>query len=484
MIGEHTACLETELVIGDRRIGSSKGGELEHIDPATGAVSKSFPLASLDELDEAVAAARTAFEQWRRWAPDARRDVLFKLADLLEARGEELGTIIALEGGQPFSPMAGWYPSLWFRYYAGWADKLTGERINAYPLPGVDFTAPEPMGVVGLFVASNGPLGFCAMGGAPALAAGCCLVIKSPEIAPFSALTFGRLCLEAGIPPGVVNVVNGGPDIGHAMASHPGIDKISFTGGVATARKLAAACASTLKPMVLELGGKSANIVFDDADLAQVIPQAARWTFNAGQGCTMPTRLLVQRSRYPEVVDGVADLVSKVVIGRPFDPGVTMGPVITEAAADRILDIVREAESSGAGALITGGNRVGGDLASGFFVEPTILVDVDNASAIAQTEIFGPVLCVIPFDNEDEAIALANDTQYGLAAYAHTRDMARARRLVDTLTAGSVQINSTGPVSLSPAAPFGGMKQSGYGRQGSRLGIEEFLSIKNVYLNF
>lgn len=484
MAEDRTACLTTELIIGDRRIGSSKGGQLEHLNPATGQVNKAVAVASLNELDEAVAIARAAFEEWRRWTPDARRDVLVKLAELLEASGEELGTIIALEGGQPFSPMAGWFPSLWFRYYAGWADKLSGERINAYPMPGLDFTVPEPVGVVGLFVASNGPLGFCAMGGAPALAAGCTLVIKSPEIAPFSALTFGRLCLEAGIPPGVVNVVNGGPEIGHAIASHPGIDKISFTGGVATARKLQAACALTLKPMVMELGGKSANIVFSDADLSQVIPQAARWTFNAGQGCTMPTRLLVERPIYEEVIDGVADLVSKVVIGHPFDPGVTMGPVITEASANRIINIVADAKESGAGRVIMGGNRIGGDLASGFFVEPTMLIDVDNSSTIAQTEIFGPVLCVMPFDTEDEAVALANDTQFGLAAYAHTNDMARARRLVDSLQAGSVQINNTGPVSLSPAAPFGGLKQSGYGRQGSRLGIEEFLSIKNVYLNF
>ena len=483
MIEDRTACLETELVIGDRRVGASHGGSLEHLNPATGNVNKAVAMASLEELDEAVASARAALEGWRRWTPDARRDVLIRLADLLAASGEELGTIVALEGGQPFSAMAGWYPSLWFRYYAGWADKLTGERINAYPLQGIDFTIPEPVGVVGLFVASNGPLGFCAMGGAPALAAGCSLVIKSPEIAPFSALTFGRLCLKAGIPPGVVNVVNGGPEIGHAIASHPGIDKISFTGGVTTARKLQAACAQTLKPMVMELGGKSANIVFADADLASVIPQAARWTFNAGQGCTMPTRLLVERPIYERVIDGVADLVSQVVIGRPFDAGVTMGPVITEASADRIVNLVKDAKHTGAGRVIMGGERIGGDLASGFFVEPTMLVDVDNTSAIAQTEIFGPVLCVMPFDDEDEAVALANDTQYGLAAYAHTKDMPRARRLIDSLRAGSVQINSTGPVSLSPAAPFGGMKQSGYGRQGSRLGIEEFLSIKNVYLN-
>ena len=484
MADDRAACLETELVIGERRIGTSKGGELEHINPATGKVNKAFALASVDELDEAVSAARAAFDGWRRWTPDARRDVLLKLADLLEANGPEIGTIVALEGGQPFSSFAGWYPALWYRYYAGWADKLSGEQVNPFPFSGIDFTVPEPVGVVGLFAASNGPLGFCAMGGAPALAAGCCLIVKSPEAAPFSSLTFGRLCLEAGIPPGVVNVVNGGPDIGHAMATHPGIDKISFTGGAATARKLQAACAETLKPMVLELGGKSANIVFADADLDAVVPLSSRWTFNAGQGCSMPTRLLVERTVYDRVVEGVSEEVAKVVVGLPFDEGTTMGPVITEASANRIVGLVREAKESGAGRILMGGDRVGGDLAAGFFVEPTILVDVDNASPVAQTELFGPVLCVTPFDDEEEAVALANGTEYGLAAYAHTKDMGRARRLIDSLQAGSVQINNTGPGAISPAAPFGGVKQSGFGRQGGRLGIEEFLSIKNVFLNF
>ena len=235
--------------------------------------------------------------------------------------------------------------------------------------------------------------------------------------------------------------------------------------------------------MVMELGGKSANLVFADADIAAAIPLAARFTGSAGQGCSMPTRLLVERSVYDRVVEGVAEIVSRVVVGDPFDPKVTMGPVISDASAQRIVGIVGDAKDTGAARVLLGGGRMGGDLADGYFVEPTLLVDVDNASPVAQTEIFGPVLCVTPFDDEDEAIALANGTAYGLAAYAHTRDMARARRLVDALRAGTVHINSSGPGPVSPASPFGGVKHSGYGRQGSRLGLEEFLSIKNVYLN-
>jgi aldehyde dehydrogenase (NAD+) len=281
----------------------------------------------------------------------------------------------------------------------------------------------------------------------------------------------------------VVNVVNGGPEVGNALATHPGVDKITFTGGTATGKRLQAACADSLKPLVLELGGKSANIIFADADIDAAIPMSSRFTDNAGQGCSMPTRLLVERSVYERVVEGVHAVVGNVVVGRPFDPGVTMGPVISEASANRIVGMVADAESTGAAKVLCGGTRMGGEFAEGFFVEPTILVDVDNRAPIAQTGIFGPVLCVTPFDDEEEAIALANDTNYGLAAYAQTSDMRRAHRLIDALEAGTVQINSTGPGPVSPASPFGGVKQSGYGREGSRLGLQEFLSIKNVYMN-
>lgn len=483
MSDDRIEVLESAMILGDRRVTESRGGVLDHINPATGKVTKAFPVASRQEVDEAVAAARAAFEQWRRWAPDARRQALIRLADLLEQYGRDIGTICSLESGQPFFEHGGWYPALWFRYYAGWADKISGEQIKPFPFAGIDFTVPEPVGVVGLFVASNGPIGFCGMAGAPALAAGCCLVIKTPENAPFSTVTFAGLCQEAGIPPGVVNVIHGGPEVGHALVTHPGVDKISFTGGTATARKLQEAAALTLKPMVLELGGKSANIIFADADIDTVIPLSARFTNNAGQGCSMPTRMLVQSQVYERVIDGVADIVRKVVVGRPFDPGVTMGPVMSEAAANRIVGMIAEAEAAVDGHVLMGGHRMGGELADGYFIEPTMLTDVRNDSAIAQTEIFGPVLCVIPFDDEEEAVALANDTSYGLAAYAQTSDMNRARRLIDSLKAGTVHINSTGPGPVSPASPFGGVKQSGYGRQGSRLGLEEFLTYKNVYLN-
>jgi aldehyde dehydrogenase (NAD+) len=483
MTDDRTAILETSLIIGDRRIDDAKGGWLEHINPATGQPNPPLSMASVEEVDDAVVSAREGFEVWKRWTPDKRRDALFRLADLMTAQSAELGVIGALETGAPYSDYGWAYSADWLRYYAGWADKITGESINAYPYPGIDYTKPEPYGVVAVFTASNGPSGFFGMAGAPALAAGCAIVVKPPELAPYSGITFGRLALEAGLPPGVVNVVNGGAEVGNALVTHTGIDKVTFTGGTATGKRLQAACAETLTPLVLELGGKSANIIFADADIDAAIVPSARFTNNAGQGCSMPSRLLVERSVYERVIDGVHEVTKQVVVGRPFDEGVTMGPVISEASANRIVNLVTEAKDTGAATVLCGGGRVGGDLADGWFVEPTILVDVDNSAPIAQTEIFGPVLCVMPFDTEEEAIALANDTGYGLAAYAQTRDMNRAHRLIDGLNAGTVQINSTGPGPVSPASPFGGIKQSGYGREGSRLGLHEFLMIKNVYLN-
>jgi aldehyde dehydrogenase (NAD+) len=475
--------LESGLLIGDRWVRETQGGTMEHIYAPSGVPQKSFAIASAAEVDEAVAAARTALPKWRRWPPDRRRDVLLRLADLIDGNAEQIGTIAALESAKPFTLGVAANVAEWFRYYAGWADKLTGESINPYPFTGIDFTVPEPVGVVGLIVTWNGPIGFCGMGGAPALAAGCCLVIKSPELAPFSTVTFGRLCLEAGIPPGVVNVVTGGPEVGQVLVRHPGVDKICFTGGTATARKLQEACAVTLKPMVMELGGKSANIIFADADLSQAVPLTCRFTNGAGQGCSMPTRLLVERPVYDDLVERVVEHARSVRVGDPFEPGITMGPVISEAAMNRILGVIRLAVEHGSGTLAFGGHRIGGQLSHGYYVEPTVFVDVDNTSELAQEEIFGPVLSITPFDDEDEAIALANGTKYGLAAYAHTQNMPRARRLAAELEAGNVHINGTGPGPLSPATPFGGIKQSGYGRQGSRLGVYEFLEIKNVYFN-
>ena len=475
--------LRSGLVIGGELIEHTAAGSMAHVNPATGKVQKEFAVASAADVDAAVTAARAALAEWRRWSPDARRDVLLKLADLLKDYAAEFGVISTLEAGHLYSEYDARYVADWVRYYAGWADKISGESIRAYPATGLDYSIPEPVGVAAIYVASNGPIGFCGMSGAPALAAGCTIVYKSPELAPFSPVLFAQVCQQAGIPAGVVNVVTGGPEVGDALARHPGVSKIVFTGSVATAKKLQAAAAESVTPLLLELGGKSANIVFPDADLTRSCLQAARFTGNAGQGCTLPTRLLVHEDVYDQVVEGVLGHVSTLTAGDPFDPKTTLGPIISEASLNRIQGLVDRAVSSGAATLLTGGYRLGGELAGGYFYAPTILGDVDPYAEIAQHEIFGPVLCVTRFSSEEEAVKIANATQFGLAAYVQTSDMARAQRMIAALESGSVHINGSGPGPVSPSAPFGGVKQSGYGRQGGVSGIREFLSVKNVLIN-
>ena len=479
---DRTGLLQSKMLVGDRWIEESDGGVMTHLNPATGQPHKTFPVASAKEVGESVDAAREAFESWRRFEPDARRDVLRRIAALIRQREDEIGSIMSQESGSLYSPYNARYVAEWFDYYAGWADKISGEQIRAYPSNGLDYTIPEPVGVVAALVTWNGPLGFCGMAGAPALAAGCTIVVKSPELAPFSPVTFGEVCLDAGLPPGVVNVIHGGPDVGDSLIRHPEVDKVTFTGGTATAKKIQVACAETLTPLVMELGGKSANIVFDDAGIERSINLASRFTGASGQGCSLPTRLLVQDTVYDEVVAGVVERVESVVVGDPFSPETTMGPVISEQACSRILRMIGDGVRDGA-SLLTGGKRLGGPLAEGFFLAPTVLGDVDPATAIAQQEIFGPVLCVMRFHDESEAVAMANATPYGLAAYVQTSDFARGKRMIESLQAGSVHINGSGPGPVSPSSPFGGVKHSGYGRQGGIEGLREFLSTKNVLIN-
>jgi acyl-CoA reductase-like NAD-dependent aldehyde dehydrogenase len=314
----------------------------------------------------------------------------------------------------------------------------------------------------------------------PALAAGNTVVAKPPELAPFGAMMFAELAFEAGLPPGVLNVVTGGAAAGDALCRHPGVDKISFTGGAATARSVMRAAAESLTPMALELGGKSANIVFPDADLDLAASVAAMLgaVLLSGQGCALPTRLFAHDDVYDEVVDRVVAQVEAAAVGDALDPAVIMGPVVSAAACDRILGVIDEATATSAGRLATGGRRLDGDLADGYFVAPTVFADVDPSSSLAQREVFGPVLSILRFSGEDEVVDLANGTPYGLAAYLYTADMGRAHRVAKRLESGSVTINAF--PSMSPTAPFGGVKQSGFGREGGRAGIDEFLRTKNI----
>ncbi|MGI5192899.1 aldehyde dehydrogenase family protein [Streptomyces sp. CA-288835] len=470
------------LVIGGKDVTDTSGGLYEHRNPATGLVQSHIPLAGPTEVDQAVAAARRAFEVWGTMRPAERRRLLTRFAQLIRDHIEDFAAICPLENGVC---IGGWAENVgphvadWTEYYAGWADKIEGMVGAAYsPHENVEYTIAEPYGVIGHIITWNSPALSLAMKVPPSLAAGNTVVIKPAESTPFSALLFADLAREAGIPDGVINVVTGLGDAGEALVSHPGIDKISFTGGPATARRIMETAARSLKPVLFELGGKSANLLFADTDLDSVVPYCAAFAMsNTGQGCALPTRMLVERSIYDEVVARVAGVVAHLPVGDPLEPTTYIGPLINSAARDRVQDMVDKAIADKAGRLVYGGERIESD---GYFVTPTVFADVDNRSDLAQREIFGPVLAITPFDTEEEALALANDTEYGLSAYIQSRDIGRVNRLVPRLKAGTVYVNPGPNPITSPATPFGGVGISGFGREGGRAGLEEFISVKGV----
>jgi aldehyde dehydrogenase (NAD+) len=470
------------LIIGEQELSSGSAGVFAHINPANGEHQADIPLAGPAEIEQAVACAREAFEDWRRM-PGAQRGMLLnRLADLVELNTDEFIRLAAIEGGTPVTVGAGG-PRLaqeWIRYYAGWADKIDGQVVSMPPSGELIYTLPEPYGVIGIIITWNGPLISLGMKVAPALAAGNTVVIKPAEQTPFVACLFARLALEAGIPPGVINVLPGSTEAAQALIGHADVQKVTFTGGPVTARKILHQCADLLKPAVLELGGKSANIVFEDADIPAIAQQAAFWSVGllSGQGCELPTRLLVQDSVYEQMVEAVAAVAMHLPMGDPFDPQTIVGPVINEAACTRILEMVERARSSGAGRLVVGGERVGGEFAQGCYIRPTVFADVDPNSEIALQEVFGPVLIIQRFKDEAHAIELANSTGYGLGGYIQTNDLGRANRLASAIKTGYVHINGTR--NIPACAPFGGIGLSGYGKEGGRPGLDEFIRLKTV----
>ena len=471
-----------ELLVGPKWIGETSAGWLDHTNPATGKVQRTFPIAGPGEIHQAVVAARQALPMWRAWPADQRRDLLLRIGALLKEHAAELSMLATIENGMPLltSMMVNALGTEYFHYYAGWTEKLQGEVVPTYPGNSLDYTRLEPFGVIAVIIPWNGPLAFIGLKVAPALAAGNCVVLKPSELAPFTSLRFAELCQQAGLPPGVLSVVPGGPDAGDALVRHPEVGKVSFTGGIPTARKVMAAAADNLTPVVLELGGKSANIVFADADLSAAVPMSA-WAgtvMGSGQGCFLPTRLLVEDAIYSEVEERVVEFAANVVVGDPLDSATQMGPVVSADSCNRIQSVIEEAVSVRSGRLLTGGKRLEGELADGYFLPPTVFGDVDNSSALARHEIFGPVLSLVRFTDERHAIALANDSIYGLAGYVWTNDMKRGHRVAAQLEAGTVGIN--GMIALSPSAPFGGTKASGFGREGGRAGIIELMQTKNI----
>ncbi|ROO87941.1 aldehyde dehydrogenase (NAD+) [Actinocorallia herbida] len=474
---------EVRLWLGEKKSQDGSGGVFDHVNPTTGRVQARVPLAGAAEVAEAVEASAAAFPAWRGLRPDQRRDALLRLGALILQNEPELTRIAALENGSPVigGPRYVRLAVNWLTYYAGWADKLQGSVSGSF-VQGTDFTysQPEPYGVIGAIITWNVPLASLCMKVVPALAAGNTVVVKPSEFTPFTAEMFARLAEEAGLPAGAITVVPGTAAAGQALVAHPKVQKISFTGGPATARKILATCGEHLKPSVMELGGKSANIIFADADLDKAAAETIRMGLSAlsGQACILGSRVLVQDPVYDEVVAKLVAAAEALPVGDPSQPGVLFGPVIDKAAQQRILGVIDQAREDGSGKLATGGRPVGGDLANGSFVEPTIFTDVDPAGPLAQNEVFGPVISVMRFGTDDEAVAIANGTEFGLAAYIHSRDVTRVHGIADRLEAGTVYVN--GAAVVQPWTPFGGQGESGFGREGGYQGIAEFIRPKTV----
>lgn len=478
-----------QLYIDDEWCSAVDGQTWSHIHPATGEQVAEFAVASAEDVDRAVRAARRAFDSgpWPRSRAKDRIRVLRRVADLVREHGDELLRLQALDNGVPLSfglnyAMSPEFVADVFDHHAGWVDKLGGETLPAYQ--GGDhlvLTLREPVGVVAAVVAWNAPLLLTAQKLAPALAAGCTVVLKPSEYATFAVLRLVHLIEEAGLPPGVLNVVTGpGESTGDALIDHPLVDKITFTGSRAIGRRVMEAAATSFKRVSLELGGKSPAIVFPDADVfgAAATTMATVTLGVSGQACVAQTRALVHRDVYDQFLAVAEGLTAMVTYGDPFDLDTTASPLIHARHLARVLGYIDRGREEGA-RLVCGGERVDGDLAAGNFVSPTLFADVSNDMTIAREEIFGPVLAVVPFTDEDEAIRLANDTEYGLSATVWTTDVKRAMRLGKAVRAGTVGING---YQLEPHVAFGGFGQSGLGREGGRGAIEAYTEVKTVLL--
>ncbi|HZR53073.1 MAG TPA: aldehyde dehydrogenase family protein [Streptosporangiaceae bacterium] len=479
------------MLINGEWVAAQDGATWSHVHPATGEQVASFPVATPADVDHAVQAARAAFDDgpWPRTRAGERSKLLRAIADLVREHGEELLKLQALDNSVPLSfgqiyTTSAEFIADAFDHHAGWVDKLAGETLPPYQ--GGDhlaLTLREPVGVVAAVIPWNAPLMLAAQKLAPALAAGCTVVLKTSEYATFAVLRLARLIEEAGLPKGVLNVVTGpGEPTGNALINHPMVDKISFTGSRSVGSTIMRAAANGCKRVTMELGGKSPAIVFPDAEIgaAAAVTMGTVTLGLSGQVCVAQTRALVHRDAHEEFVATAQMIGSMVAYGNPFDPDVTSSPLINTRQLDRVLGFIAKGQEEGA-TLVSGGARADGELADGNFVLPTLFTDVSNEMTIAREEIFGPVLSVIPFASEDEAIRIANDTQYGLSATVWTSDIGRAFRLTKAIRAGTVGING---YQVEPHAAFGGYRQSGLGREGGRAAIESYTELKTVLLPF
>jgi acyl-CoA reductase-like NAD-dependent aldehyde dehydrogenase len=466
--------------------GSGKGenGWFDTIDPYRGTPWASVAAAGPADVDRAVAAARAALDgPWGAMTGADRGACMRRLADLVRRDADELAQTETRDNGKLLREMSGQVALLpaYLDYYAGWADKLHGEVLPTEKPNFLVYTVEEPVGVVAAITAWNSPLLLLHFKLTPALAAGCTFVVKPAEQTSVSTLRFAALLAEAGFPDGVLNVVTGdGPVVGSALARHPGVDKVSFTGSTATGISVARDAAEHLAPVSLELGGKSANIIFGDADVEAAVNGVVAGVFAAaGQTCQAGARVAVHESLVDEVTAKLVERANAIRLGDPADPETEMGPLAFPEQHQKVLDCIRTGVEDG-GTVLTGGGVPDGELADGLFIAPTLFSGLANGARLNQQEIFGPVASIIPFSTDEEAVQIANDVSYGLAAGVWTTDIQRAHRVAGQIRAGTVWINAYRVVS--PSVPFGGFKSSGYGREGGRRGIDEFLETKSVWV--
>ncbi|MGO4169606.1 aldehyde dehydrogenase family protein [Novosphingobium sp. YAF33] len=478
--------MEQDMLIGGRRVAAASGKRFETRNPATGELLAMVAQGNAEDVDRAVKAARAALEgPWRRMKPAERQRIMLRLADLVEAHYDELAMLDTLDLGAPLSRtvLGKTRAAALLRYYAGQATLIAGDTLNnSAPGDVLSHTLKEPVGVVAAINPWNGPVGMAVWKTGPVLASGCTLVMKPAEQTPLSALRFAELCLEAGVPEGVINVVTGLGDAGAALSAHPGVDKIAFTGSTGVGEKIIKAAAPTMKRVTVELGGKSPNIVFADADLDKAVPAAAMAVFaNSGQICSAGTRLFVQSSIREEFMERLAAFTRTIRVGDPLDPQTQIGPVVSAPQMDKILGYIEGARGEGAQALVGGTRLAGPGYDDGFFVAPTIFTDVQDGMTIAQEEIFGPVLSAFSFDTAEEVLERANATPFGLGSGVWTRDLSTAHRMARGIRAGSVWVNCY--QMLDPGVPFGGFGVSGFGRESGPHHIEEYLETKAVWIN-
>jgi acyl-CoA reductase-like NAD-dependent aldehyde dehydrogenase len=477
------------LLIGGERVDADDGRTFETIDPATGEPFCEVAFAGAEDVERAVAAARAALEgPLRKMGPSKRAGLMYTLAELIKSNGEQLAELESLDNGKPLTAAKGDMAATvaHLRYYAGWPTKIEGETIPVSARDVLCYTVREPVGVCAQIVPWNYPLLMAIWKVAPALAAGCAIVLKPAEQTPLTALRLGELALEAGFPEGTLNVLTGDGTTGAALVDSDGVDKVAFTGSTVVGREIGAKCGRSLKRLTLELGGKSPNIILPDADLERAIPGSYQGIYsNSGQACNAGSRLFVARELFDEVTERLAAYAREAKVGPGLDPETQFGPLVSEEQLERVKGYIDSGLEDGAELVVGGAPGDDGDGAAsgsngGYFVPPTLFTGVEDSMRIAREEIFGPVLVAMPFQDLEEVARRANDTEYGLAAGLWTRDISNAHKLAALLQAGNVYVNTWG--GGDPAAPFGGYKASGIGREKGHANLEAYLETKTVWV--